>query len=177
MTLPSVTQVLAPFCDFSRVNPVVLERACARGTRVHAACAAIASGLWAPTLHPSEQSYVDSFERWLALVDEVVLVEHELIHPVYQYVGHLDLCVRLRGDDAVRVVDLKTPVTEQATWAAQIAAYAELVRVNKNINPKRNGTLRLSPEGKMPKWHEYKDSARDLQAFLSALAAWTYFKN
>ncbi len=42
MIYPSVTEVLQPWSDFSRIPPAVLEAAASRGTAAHQACEAIA---------------------------------------------------------------------------------------------------------------------------------------
>lgn len=173
--IPSVTEVLSIFQDFSRIRPDVLALAAERGTIVHQACAAIASGLWSLGVPPDCAGYVKSFERWFALVEEVHLVEAELTHPVYGYMGHLDLCVTLKGDKAPRVVDLKTPVTEGRTWQAQIGAYEELVDANTKMQPKQSGSLRLRADGGFPKFTQNDGDAGALNAFLNALAAYRYF--
>jgi len=173
---PSVTQVLSVYADFSRIRPDILERAARRGTRVHETCAAIATGLWAPDLAREEQGYVRSFQKWFSNVQRVHAVETELFHPVYRYMGHLDLCVTMQNEPHVRVVDLKTPLTEAPTWKAQLAAYSELVRVNMGLEPQRCGSLQLHPDGSTPRFREYQEQARDLAAFLNALAAYNYFR-
>ena len=43
--MPSVTQVLSPFADFSQIPEGVLEYASWRGTEVHRLCACYAKGL------------------------------------------------------------------------------------------------------------------------------------
>jgi len=174
--IPSVTEVLGLYADFSRIRPDVLAHAAERGTIVHQACAAIASGLWSLGVPPDCAGYVKSFERWFDLVDTVHMVEAELIHPIYRYMGHLDLCVTLRGESHPRVVDLKTPVTEGPTWAAQIAAYEALVVNNSEMKPERSGSLRLRSDGGFPKYTENHDRSRAFQAFMNALAAYRYFK-
>jgi hypothetical protein len=175
--IPSVTEVLGVFSDFTRIRPDVLAHAAERGTIVHEACAAIASDLWSLGVPPDCAGYVKSFERWFDLVKEVHLVEAELAHPVYGYMGHLDLCVTLKGDETPRVIDLKTPVTKGATWEAQVAAYEGLVAANKpDIQPQRSGSLRLKPDGSFPIFTQNEPNPRAMQAFLNALAAYRYFK-
>lgn len=175
--IPSVTEVLSLFTDFSRIRPDVLAHAAERGTIVHQACAAIASGLWSLGVPPDCAGYVKSFERWFNLVDTVHMVEAELIHPIHGYMGHLDLCVTLRCETHSRIVDLKTPITEGVTWAAQIAAYEELVRTNSDHLPKRSGSLRLRADGGVARFSENVDGTRPLSAFLNALSAYRYFKS
>jgi len=174
---PSVTQVLSVYADFSMVPAATLEHAAARGTAVHRACAAIAQGLWVPNLSDEAMPYVASFKQWWPLVQEVYAVEEELVDPVYGYVGHPDLIVRLTGEDFARVVDLKTPVAKSPLWAAQIAAYINLARqvIPPGMEIKRSGTLRLSPQGKVPKYDEYTESATDFHAFICVLTAYKFF--
>ncbi len=175
--IPSVTEVLAVFSDFSRIRPDVLAHAAARGTIVHQACAAIASGLWSLGVPPECAGYVKSFERWFdRFVEKVHLVEVELVHPTFQYIGHLDLGVTLRGETALRVIDLKTPITEGPTWQAQIAAYEGLVIANTKYQPERSGSLRLKSDGGLPKFTQNEGGQRAMQAFLNALAAYKFFK-
>jgi len=178
MNYPTVTQVLGVYADFSRVPEQVLAHAAARGTAVHRACAAIAQSLWLP--QPSEEilPYIASFKHWWPLVQEVYAVEQELVDPVYGYRGHPDLIIRLAGEDFARVVDLKTPVTKNPLWAAQIAAYINLAKqvIPPGMEIKRSGTLRLSPQGKAPKYDEYQESATDFHAFVCALTAYKFFR-
>lgn len=174
--IPSVTEVLALFTDFSRIRPDVLQHAADRGTIVHQACAAIASGLCALSLPQECRGYIQSFEKWFELVDMVHMVEKELVHSVYGYMGHLDLCVTLRRESHPRVIDIKTPVTEGPTWKAQIAAYEALVIDNADLEPQRSGSLRLRPDGGFPKYTENTKDTRAFNAFLNALAAYRYFK-
>lgn len=175
MRLYSVTEVLSPFADFSRVNPTTLENAAARGSRVHSICAAIAQDLWVPEIPDECAGYIESFRGWFEYVDEVVGVEVELKDLDLGFVGHLDLMLKLRGDFDLSITDLKTPVTKHPLWKAQLAAYKHLAE-KAGYKIKRVFSLRLSPEGKAPKVEEYLDSAQDLRAFLAALTAYRYFK-
>ncbi len=175
-SLPSVTEVLGVFADFSQVPEDVLAHAAARGTRVHAACAAILEGLWAPPPEPEWAGYVESFRAWLPVVAEVVLVEAELVDEAIGYCGHPDLICRLRGDRGLTVVDLKTPAVKSKLWAAQLAAYKRLAEANGHAPIDRVGTLRLKANGSPPIFDEFQHSERDFAAFLSALNAYRWFR-
>lgn len=180
MKYPSVTTILSPWTDFSMVPEARLEAAAERGREVHKICAAIAKGLWAPC--PVElQGYVHSFRNWLdGYVHTVHGVELELMDATYGYVGHPDLIATLVGEDAVCVIDVKTPVTEQRSWACQLAAYADLIEVDPTSGitvVDRLLSLRLSPGGKVPKITEYTSMRqRAFVAFLGALNAWRFLK-
>ena len=173
--IPSVTQVIAPFADFSGIPEAVLDHACQRGTKVHAACAAIASGLF-PVVDAETAGYVKSFREWFdSTVVVVVGVEMELLDRNLGYTGHLDLLCRIKGDKGLTVCDLKTPVTAHVLWKAQLAAYRHLCETN-GYDVRRAFSLRLSREGKVPIVTEYVNHGHDLAGFLAALSAWTYFK-
>jgi len=174
---PSVTQVLRPFVDFSRIPEDVLEYAAWRGTEVHRLCSIYAKGLpIIGEIKPSCAGYFLSFQQWFDLaVEKAHLVEAELEDPTYQYHGHPDLICTLRGDPGMTLIDLKTPITESPTWRGQIAAYARLAEVN-NHPVIRCGSLQLKQDGGRAKFREYKRDGRDFAAFLAALTAQRYFK-
>lgn len=181
MEYPSVTTVLSPYTDFSMIRPEVLEHASARGTLVHSFCTGFALGLWAPSPPAECAGYVDSFKRWFELVDVVYFAEIELIDPGHGYYGHPDLSVRMKGEDYIRVPDLKTPIIKQLSWRVQIAAYNNLARIKLGTMgidlPIRNsGSIRLSPDGKTPKYDVYEETLNDFNIFLSALNCWRFFK-
>ena len=153
----------------------VLAHAAQRGSRVHAICAAMAQGLWVPSVPEECAGYVESFRKWLPVVEEVVAVEVELVDENLGFLGHPDLIVRMRGDRGLSLTDLKTPAGVSPLWKCQLAAYKHLAEVN-GYPISRVFSLRLSPTGAAPKLDEYRDSPRDLAAFLSALNAYRYFK-
>ena len=174
---PSVTQVLSPHIDFSMVPPTVMEIATARGSMVHDICARHAQGEWIPPdlIREDCKGYFDSFLQWFELVETVHLVEMELIDGVYQFCGHPDLIVTMKGTEHPRVPDLKTPVSRSKAWRLQIAAYNRLAKVNGYPDVEKSGSLRLSPRGRPPNYDEYPDNLYDFNVFLSCLMSWKYF--
>lgn len=173
----SVTQILIPWSDFSKVPQHTLDEAIRRGLAVHRSCAAYASNLWSPPLEEQHQGYFESFKKWFgSTVEEVIAVEPELVHPVYQYVGHPDLIARLKGDKCFTLVDYKTPAAQQKSWKVQLAAYVELGSQTE-YKPERTIALRLNKEGKMPIINEYTGTlAADFSIFLACLQAYKFFK-
>lgn len=170
----SVTQVLAPYADFSSIPPGVLEHAADRGTRVHSACSAHAQGLFVIGPEPDAEPYFRSFCQWFDYaVAEVVAAETELVHPL-GFVGHPDLIVRIKGDSHPSVVDLKTPRAASKLWRAQLAAYVNCAQKN-DIPAKRAMTLRLKPDGTFPIINEYDPAAEDWAGFLNAFYSYQYF--
>jgi hypothetical protein len=174
--LPSVTQVLAPFVDYSRVPAHVLEAASERGSRVHAICAAKLLGVWHPSVTDDVAGYVRSFEGWARVVSDVVLVEPELEDTALGYCGHPDALLVIKGDAGKSAADWKTPRSCMLAWRVQLASYRNLFEVNGH-EVSRQFSLRLDPNGGAAKLDEYTGTTRaDFAAFLSALNAHRYFK-
>ncbi len=176
MNFPSVTTVLAPFADFSRVSPGVLDAAAERGDEVHRVCALYARGLWVDEVAPECAGYFASFKDWFdAYVERVWLVEERLVCEVLGFTGEPDLVVTLRGDARPSVWDLKTPRAASPAWRAQVSAYRHLAR-KAGHDIERAGVLRLSPSGNPPILEEYtKTVLQDFNVFLSALNCWRFF--
>lgn len=175
---PSVTQVISPFVDFSQIKADVLEAACKRGTAVHDVCSRIALGEFVIGIEPAYDGYIRSFEKWFfTQVKEVILAERRLYDEGLCFHGKPDLIVRL-VDGRLALVDLKTPIAHQKSWAMQLGAYTRLADVN-GYHVDVAGTLRLDPTGKTPKMKWYEDSGNGkaavaLSAFLAALSVWNF---
>ena len=172
----SVTTVLGAFADFDMIRPDVLEAAKLRGSGVHAAAAAYAAGLYVRPLPVDWQGYFDSFRRWFDLyVAEVIFVEERFQNHQFFYSGKPDLGAVLMDGRRV-VVDYKTPAAEYPTWKSQISAYCDLAE---DVYPPHfdGMSLRLRRDGKPARANVYDSSGNDYAAFLSALAAYRYFKS
>jgi hypothetical protein len=177
MKLPSVTTVLSPFTDFSGIRAVVLAAAAARGSRVHAACAAHARGLWADCfLRQEDKGFFKSFLGWAnRAVSEFKAVETELVNDKLGYMGHPDAIVRMWGDRHLTVIDYKTPMSATKTWLPQIAAYAHLAREG-GYDIQRGLAVRLRKKGTGPILTQVDIDGEPWAAFLNALGAYRYFK-
>ena len=173
--LPSVTQVIGVYADFSRVPADVLDAACARGTEVHRLCAAIAAGAWVPGAPEDLAGYVQSFRRWFDFVEQVHVLEERFTDHRFGFTGQPDLIVTMRGDSAPSLVDLKTPATSQRAWRVQLAAYRHLARLA-GFPVERTFSLRLKRDGGPAIVDEYRNSATDFAAFSAALTAYRYIK-
>ena len=171
----SVTRALSPFSDFSRIRPDVLEAACLKGSQVHAIIASLLKGLWVPNIPENCQPYIDSFNLWLPIVDEVVMVEETLTDKVRKYKGTPDAILRIKGDEGFTLVDWKSPVMESKSWRLQISAYRALAMQNGYLIH-RTGALQLSPKGKVAKFREYSGTlVQDFATFLCCLSAYQFF--
>ena len=175
----SVTTVLNPFVDFSKIDPEVLRAASVRGQVVHDACASYALDMFVSfkrlrDFDPTALLFFQSFQRWFdQYVGEVIFVEKELTCPIYQFIGHLDLFATMTDGRKV-IVDYKTPAVESRSWRAQLSGYRHLVDVNYGGKfPVM--ALMLNREGRAAKAITYQHSDEDFAAFLSALNAHRYF--
>lgn len=173
----SVTQVLEPFTDFSKIPPEVLEEAKLRGSMAHGLFASYALCLWIPAVPENCIGYFDSFKRWFdSTVELVVAVEKRLNHPIHRYTGQLDLLCKIKGDEGYALIDHKTPAALQLSWRVQTAAYRELGLLE-YPDIFRTGTLRLSKEGRKAKFDEHTTTlAQDFAIFLNCLSAYKFFK-
>lgn len=173
--LPSVTRILSPWADFSRVPDDVLAHAAERGTLVHRACACHLTGVWSPPVTPEIAGYVLSFEQWAPVVADVTLVEDALVDEGAGYQGHPDLICRLQGDDCLTLVDFKTPLSRAKAWRPQLAAYQALAQ-KRGLDVRRLMSVRLKKNAGRPIVNESTaTAAHDLAVFRNALACWKYF--
>lgn len=171
---PSVTQVLSPFCDWSRIPAKTLEAAALRGTQVHDAIALHLIGGF-PVLSPEATPYFESFLKWSDMIEYAHFIETRFTDETLGYTGQVDLVARLRGDSGLTVIDWKTGVVAMDSWRVQIAAYRHLVG-KKGEAPKRGMTVRLKKDGSGAIVKEYTDDGIAMGVFMGALTAYNFFK-
>ncbi len=178
MIYPSVTKILQPYADFSMIKPDVLQAASERGTAVHDACFAYATGIPSFGMDDSVKGYFESFRTWFdKMVSEVLLCEERIIDDALGFHGEPDLVVKAKNGETL-LIDIKTPVTKSKSWRLQMAGYAHLIRRIKDIPINRIGSLRLSPDGGTPKMDWYDGSRdQDFNVFMSALNVYRYFNS
>lgn len=178
ITYPSVTEVISPYTDFSRIPTDVLQKASKRGTAVHDICLLrIARGEFVMGIDPDHQGYIDSFRRWFdKIVDTVIATEERLADIAFGFHGQIDLLVKAKHGE-ILLPDLKTPLSKSKAWRVQMAGYKHLVDISDYPNPDRVGSLRLSPEGKTPSMEWYEKGAEDFNIFLSALNCYRFFNS
>ncbi len=171
--LPTVTCILSPWTDFSRVPDDVLAHAAERGTLVHRACACRLMGVWSPPVSSEVAGYVLSFEQWAPIVADVVLARGNSDRE-RRYRGS-DLICRLQGDAFLSVIDFKTPLARARAWRPQLAAYQALARKH-GMDVRRLLSVRLKKTAGRPIVNESTaTAAHDLAIFRNALACWKYF--
>lgn len=172
---PSVTEILSVFSGLSNVDPQTLRKAARRGTKVHEIALNSLVGLLQLEIDPEIEGYLASFDFFVKTqVKEVLEVERRLVDTLFGFHGQLDLLCRLKENDLVALIDLKTPKVKSSVWAAQLAAYDHLRRFEQ-IQADRLGSLRLNQFGGPPKmdWYDFRQD--DFNAFLNLLYAYKYF--
>lgn len=180
-----VTEILAPYNDYSHIPPDVLQRAADRGTRAHEYCRQYAAA-WA--LHAADMfdvdeiasdcmPYVMSYIQWHdANVKHVSHQEQRLNCDVIRISGQLDMIVTLHYDDLSikTVIDLKTPQDAKKSWPLQLAAYQYLAEQN-GITVHRRAVLQLPKNGGKATLINYDDDQNDLRLFLGAVDLYWHF--
>lgn len=181
---PSVTTCLGVWTDFSMIPPARLEFACARGSKIHKFIEDDLAGQWIipDLITPEIEQYWESYTIFRdQMIEDTIFAEKELVCDGYGFIGHLDWCGILKGEDGVTVLDWKSPVSEGKTWRSQLAAYWHLVEKHgglpRGLKVKRCGALMLSPKGHPPRMKEYTEFRSNFfNDFLYALGAYKAFK-
>jgi hypothetical protein len=165
--VPSVTQVLDPLYDFSRVPPEVLERKRQLGTAVHKAVELDAMGALDETTVSAELApYLSAwrdFQR--ASGFDVFVTEYRNASQRWGFAGTMDLVGALGRDRAL--VDVKTAALSSPVIGLQTAGYELLVPDELADGHRvRRFALHLTANG--PRVVEHT-SATDRSTFLAAL--------
>lgn len=136
--MPSVSEILRPLVDFSRVPPDALEFARERGTAVHKATELHDLGtLDEDSVDEHVRPYLNAWKKFLEETGFIPrLIEHRVYHGGYGYCGTIDrlgVMTRLAGSPGA-VIDIKTPVQLGPVVGIQLAAYKEALRGTSNIS-------------------------------------------
>jgi hypothetical protein len=128
---PSVTTILSPLNDFSKVPPDRLEWARERGQAVHAVTAMYDEGTLDPSsVHPIIQRFLDGWVKFRADTGFVPLWTEAFVRSKkYGYAGRLDRIGYLpageRWPECHVIADLKTGATIPISLGPQVAAYRQ----------------------------------------------------
>ena len=180
--VPSVTEILQPLSDFSRVPMEVLEYKRSLGKAVHKAIE-----LWErqdldiADLDPAALPY---FDGWLKFKKESGFraVKSELMVWSYQYryAGPLDI-IGHRGEtigevfSCTELLDVKCVYSIAPETAIQTAAYETALTESAGLKVKKRGAVQLTPEGGF-KYFPYRDKG-DFNVFLSLLNIHNWRRN
>lgn len=166
---PSVTQVLAPLTDFSRVPPETLERARNFGTAVHAMIDLdTRNDLDEDSLDEPLRNVLAQYRQAMRKKAWAYQSELRLGNAALKYAGTADM-VASDAKGRIIVVDVKTGAVPP-TVGSQTAAYAA-AWLSMRDDPKRHALPRrecLALTETSFKWHKLDDPS-DWSIFLSAL--------
>jgi hypothetical protein len=171
-----VTDILKPFSKLDQIDPVTLKKAADRGTRVHKFCTLYALHMLIVDVDEDCKGYFESFKNWFDSTVEGISVRPQRINsPTLMISGEYDLIVKLKGDDGVTLVDLKTPATHSKTWQLQTAAYKMLIEDEICLPVDRRAVVQLKKDGSRITFIEHLDHNNDKQLFLNALSLHRFF--
>lgn len=142
--VPSVTQLLQPLCDFSRVAREVLEAKRELGRQVHYACQLDDEGdLDEDSVTEEIEPYLQAWRLFLRESGAKVLHnERRVFEPMLQYAGTLDNVLLLNGHKWL--VDKKTAIAVPMAAGPQTAAY---LRALGDTSVTHRAAVRLRPDG------------------------------
>lgn len=150
--VPSVTQVLAPLIDYSKVPPDTLERARQLGSAVHRMTELYdLDDLDMDSLSDELRPYLTAWMKFRAdtgFVPETI--EKRLHHPALGFAGTPDRSGLINGKRSV--IDIKKMLTLGPVIGIQLAAYSELfskngttIEARYGLGLRADGTYRLVP--------------------------------
>lgn len=142
--VPSVTQVLQPLVDFSRVPRELLEAKRDLGQRVHEACHFFdEDDLDEETIEADVEPYLEAWKRFRVETRvDILAAEQRVFEPLLMYAGTLDRVIGYQG--ARWVLDLKTSISTPLAVGPQTAAY---LRALGDTTVLRRAAIRLRPDG------------------------------
>jgi len=164
-----VTDVLFPFSGLKSIDPLILQRAAERGTKVHEIIEAIIEGLGTPVITPDVDGYITSFQKWMP--KKFVQKPERFFCNDLMLTGECDGIYDDEEGDGLVLVDFKTPVNESKTWRLQGSAYAYLAR-KAGYEIKRIEFVKLSKTGSAPKVYIYEE---DFEMYLKCLDVYKMF--
>ena len=155
--VPSVTQILRRLFDFSMVDADVLAAKAALGTAVHIACELDdAQDLMEESVHARVRPYLDAYRLFKTHKRPRVIATEQVIHnALYGFAGKYDLFNEF--DDALWLIDWKTPLSISPAVGLQTAAYAKCLPAELTQGrPVKRAALQLKDDATY-RLHEFKD--------------------
>src|SRR5690348_14045834 len=125
LILPGYTRVTEPLQGFSKydlIDPVVLDNAKDRGTRVHKFCEMYAKGLLfdMSIVDDDCKNYIECFSKWFDdNVEDVIFTEKRFYNEEYKLTGQIDLKAFLKGKEYPFIIDIKTTTGISKSWSLQ----------------------------------------------------------
>lgn len=165
--LPSVTEVLAPLIDYSRVPPDVLERARVFGQHVHEACDLFnRDELEWSSLDPALVPYVEAWKRFIDESGAVAIAsESRVYHKALGYAGTPDVVLAWRK--SLVIPDIKSTAVVPPTVGPQTSAYAKAYQSMHGGREPARYCIQLRADGTYSSF--IRNDPADWSIFVSAL--------
>lgn len=172
VVIPSVTQILDPFCNFDNVPVGTLQHAAERGTEIHFAIEKYINYGYESKLNEEYQPYYEQFidfAKKYGITQENAVSEVIVVSNVFNYAGTIDII--WQKDNKYFLIDVKTAsVVSKKIWELQLSGYERAV---KEYDIVFGGlfNLQLSPD-------KYKIIKQESHAneFMSAWLLYSYLK-
>ena len=171
VTVPSVTQILGPLTDYSKIPVDKLEIARQKGVAVHKMVELHSKGdLDEEALPEWMRPILGQWKKFVADTGFVVIFsEHQVYNPSYGYAGTFDLYGEMRDGDAI--IDVKRSFFAGSVIGLQLAGYqTAIVSTLKMAGQAKRYALRLNENGPY-RLEEFADK-KDFGDFVTALAFW-----
>ena len=163
-----VSEILVPFSDYSRIDPVILDKKCKLGTSVHEAIDDFLNDRF-PFPLSEGWGYFYSFEKWWDQIKPTLIeTEKRYFCDDKMITGQIDALISLPGSSESIVLDFKTSAQESPTWELQGHLYRYLLSPKENLSS-RIFFLKLDKNGGLPKLFEYKFNSNTMAKCLKAI--------
>lgn len=174
-----VSDILSMFCDFSAIDPKVLERKRILGGNVHEAIKADMNHDF-PILNSSEIGYFNSYMRWMTTITpKVICMERRYFDDTRMLTGQIDTLALLPNEPMPDLVDWKCTYAENAvTWEMQGHMYDQLLELNGVRTSGRYLFIKLNQTGGLPRvCTYYRNKNTETKCNLAIEKFWSKNKN
>ncbi len=179
-----VTEVLRPFTGVEFVDKDILDTAAERGNKVHSYIEGYLKGIHFQFEDEVIAPYVQSFKKFWeasshAFKDGNIILEKRLFCSQKKITGKADVIIEVKGqtkeEDITYIIDWKTSVSKNKSWALQGAAYKYLCIEEGYENVEAVLFVRLSKHGKSATINKDENYEENLEIFLKCLDLYRYF--
>lgn len=172
LVVPSVTTILKPLYDFSRIDKEVLEAKAKLGTWVHKASELIDQfALDWSSVPEACAPYLKGYEKWLDEMCPVITHSEMLVYSKqFGYAGTFD---RIAIVNSKRyLIDLKTTAVISKAVGVQLAAYDRALKEYRGIEVQGRAALQLKPDGTY-RFYTF-EKPNDFSVFMACKTLWNF---
>lgn len=174
-----VSDILSPFNDFSKIDPLVLSNKAKIGTAVHQAIADDIEGEF-PALDEETIGYFESYESWRFQINPTFLKsEVRYFDDEQMLTGQIDTLIDIPEKSMLpTLVDFKTSAQEsREVWPMQAHLYGYLLSQNGIMVAPRYLFVKLNKYGDLPDVFEYVYSSNTYAKCMNAVKSFWKNKN